>query len=97
MSRRRSRSLARSLAEQTIAEAIRIARLYRTPAERSAPGPKKEERPPPVDAGRIFDELSARVEEIKREGAGAKLASGWAQDEDGNWIPPGWVRRDGAA
>jgi hypothetical protein len=32
-----------------------------------------------------------------REKAGEKLASGWSQDEDGNWIPPGWVRKDEAA
>lgn len=36
-------------------------------------------------------DMMARVEEPK------KLAAGWVKDEDGNWIPPGWVRADGGA
>jgi hypothetical protein len=83
-----------ALARPTIAEAIRIARLYRAAGEKPVRGPTVEEEPP--DAENIFEKLSARVREIKLEAAEGKLASGWVQDEDGNWIPPGWVRKDAA-
>jgi hypothetical protein len=84
------------LARPTIAEAIRIARLYRTAAEKPVCGTKAQEERPAVDAREIFDRLSERVREIKREKADGKLAQGWTRDEAGNWIPPGWVRKDAA-
>jgi hypothetical protein len=84
------------LARPTIAEAIRIARLYRT-APAAGRGAGAEAKPPVRPAEAIFETLHARVKEIQRENAGEKLASGWSQDEEGNWIPPGWVRKGEAA
>jgi hypothetical protein len=82
------------LPRPSIAEAIQIQRLYRTAAGGTRRG--REPEPPAPDAKAIFDRLSQRVEEIEQQKAAGKLASGWAQDEDGNWIPPGWVRKDAA-
>jgi hypothetical protein len=88
---------AEALARPTIAEAIRIARLYRTPAERPARGAKAEEARPNSDPEALFDTLSARIRQMEAEEDEEKRASGWIRDEAGNWIPPGWVRRDEAA
>ncbi|HET9639503.1 MAG TPA: hypothetical protein VFP12_09880 [Allosphingosinicella sp.] len=84
------------LAKPTIAEAIRIQRLYLAAARRG-PGRVADEPAPAPSAEEIFDELHQRLQEIKRDAAAEKLASGWVQDEDGNWIPPGWVRKGEAA
>jgi len=82
-------------AQPTIAEAIRITRLYRSAAGSGAGRGRREEEAPPVpDAKEIFDSLHRRIEDVKREEAQGKLAQGWVQDEAGNWIPPGWVRRE---
>jgi hypothetical protein len=88
-----------ALARPTIAEAIQIAKLYRPAPEKPARGakPSAEAEPPGRTGAEIFDELSGRLDEIERDKAAAKLASGWTKDEEGNWIPPGWVRRDEAA
>jgi hypothetical protein len=87
------------LAKPTIAEAIQIARLYRPAAEKPARGAKgkEEEKAPARPRAEIFDELSRRLDEIEREKAAGKLAEGWSRDEQGNWIPPGWERKDDAA
>lgn len=87
---------AEDLPRPTIAEVIRITRLYREPAAGAGRARKggTEEGPPRRSAGEIFDSLSARVSELKRESAQEKLAEGWVQDEAGNWIPPGWVRKE---
>jgi hypothetical protein len=95
---------AEDLPRPTIAEVIRITRMYRSaPGAGSgrgagrAAGPAAAAEPPVPDAKHIFDELSERVREIKLAQAKGKLAEGWTQDEWENWIPPGWVRKDEAA
>jgi hypothetical protein len=86
------------LARPTIAEAIRIARLYRAPPGKAEPKSKgREEARPMRSCDEIFDELSERLKEIEDEKSAARLAVGWSLDEAGNWIPPGWVRKDEAA
>ena len=81
----------------TIAEAIQIQRLYRRDGEGGEPRGRGgwPARPRSLDEmrGSIFKKLSA----IARVRDSEKRASGWTQDEDGNWIPPGWVRKDEAA
>lgn len=89
-----------SLAKPTIAEAIRIARLYRTApaAGGGSARPKESEAPEPKRSDEeIFEVLSQRVREIEAEKAAKRAAEGWTRDEAGNPIPPGWVRRDEAA
>jgi len=85
------------LPRPTIAEAIQIQRLYRTTAAGPGRGRGSQEPAPAPSAEEIFAELHQRLQEIKREETGEKLASGWVQDEAGNWIPPGWTRKDEAA
>jgi hypothetical protein len=87
-----------ALARPTIAEAIQIAKLYRPAPEKPGRGAKgKEEEAPARPGNEIFDELSRRLEEIDREKAAGRLAEGWRRDGEGNWIPPGWERKDDAA
>jgi hypothetical protein len=85
------------LARPTIAEAIRIARLYRTAPPRPAAGSKGKDEEAPVGSGAaLFDELSSRIREMELEEAAKRVAEGWSLDEEGNAIPPGWVRRGAA-
>ncbi len=88
---------AEDLPRPTIAEAIRIQRLYRAPPSARS-GAKEEKQEPPRRSGEeIFDTLSLRLRELQEQKAAGRLAEGWVRDEDGNWIPPGWVRKDEAA
>ncbi len=82
---------AEQLPKPSIAEAIRIQRLYRAPAGKAAGRGSEPERPK-RDVNVLIDQIAARLEEIKREEEEAKRESGWVQDETGYWIPPGWVR-----
>jgi hypothetical protein len=82
---------AEQLPRPSIAEAIRIQRLYRAPGAAKA-GRGTEVQFPKRDVNELLDLISARLEEIKAEEAQSKLDSGWVQDETGYWIPPGWVR-----
>lgn len=40
----------------------------------------------------VRDTILRRLDAIQRHAEPRKLAAGWIKDEDGNWIPPGWVR-----
>jgi hypothetical protein len=40
--------------------------------------------------------LAAFHERVRAGEGEARLASGWTRDEQGNWIPPGWVRAEAA-
>lgn len=85
---------AEDLPRPTIAEAIQIVRMYQPPAERAGEKRRRGSEPecPVRPAEEIFDELSERVAEIKRERAQERIAAGWTYDETGYPIPPGWVR-----
>jgi hypothetical protein len=80
------------LPRPTIAEAIRITRLYRPPASAREAARRAAEPEPRISAKEVFDALSERLAEIERDGAQAKLDQGWIEDEEGNWIPPGWTK-----
>jgi hypothetical protein len=81
---------AENLPRPTISEAIRIQRLYRSPAGGAARLAQPQE--PTRDLNEMIDVIAARVAEIEAELEQEKLAAGWVQDETGYWIPPGWVR-----
>lgn len=82
---------AENLPRPTISEAIRIQRLYRTPAGAGKAREAEPERPR-RDVKEVIEQISARLAEIKREQEQEKIDAGWVQDETGYWIPPGWVR-----
>lgn len=85
------------LPRPTLAEAIQIQRLYRRDEQggefRGRGGWTHRPRSLAEVHGSILKKLSA----IARVRDSEKIASGWVQDEAGNWIPPGWVRKDEAA
>jgi hypothetical protein len=79
----------------TIAEAIRIQRLYRS-AEGEADGRRGGSWPArPRSLAEVHDSILTKLSAIARVRDKQKLAEGWIQDEAGNWIPPGWVRKAG--
>ncbi|HEX8309596.1 MAG TPA: hypothetical protein VF645_14385 [Allosphingosinicella sp.] len=82
---------AEHLAAPTIAEAIRIQTLYRSREDGGG-----LQRP-----SRGFEyyrsSIARKIEAITGARDSERLASGWSRDEEGNWIPPGWVRKDEAA
>lgn len=83
--------VAEDLPRPTISEAIRIQRLYRSPAG-AAKAPGSEAQPARRDVSEMIDEIAARLKEIGLEREQSKIEAGWVQDETGYWIPPGWVR-----
>jgi hypothetical protein len=83
---------AENVPRPTIAEAIRIQRLYRAPAGRAGAKRGTEIVFPKRDVNELIDRIAERLAEIRKEDEKAKLEAGWVQDEAGNWIPPGWVR-----
>ena len=52
--------------------------------------------PPQRSGEEAIRSILEKVEAIKRHRAPKRLAEGWTQDEDGHWIPPGWVRNNAA-
>ena len=46
------------------------------------------------DVEEVRARIVRRVEAITRHRDRERLAQGWVEDGDGNWIPPGWVRAD---
>jgi len=50
--------------------------------------------PPRIEE--VRESIRRKVEAIKRHSDREKLAAGWTKTEDGDWIPPGWVRAEGA-
>jgi hypothetical protein len=43
----------------------------------------------------VTESILRKIDAIEKHGASKKLAAGWSRDEEGNWIPPGWVRAKG--
>jgi len=83
------------LPSPTIAEAIQIQRLYRRDEAGEARGRSAwPARPRSLDEMR--DSILKKLSAIARVRDSDKLAKGWVEDEEGNWIPPGWARRDAA-
>ena len=46
------------------------------------------------DVEEVRARIVSRVEAITRHRDRERLAQGWVEDGDGNWIPPGWVRAE---
>jgi hypothetical protein len=87
---------AEDLPRPTISEAIRIQRLYRRREEAESGGPRRGRGLPPRSKEDAMKSILDKIEAIERHEAPKKLAEGWVQDEEGRWIPPGWVRKDAA-
>jgi hypothetical protein len=90
-------SAAEDLPRPTIAEAIQIQRLYRRDGEEGAARGRSAWPARPRSLGEVHESILRKLSAIARVRDAGKLASGWIQDEDGNWIPPGWARRGEAA
>jgi hypothetical protein len=84
---------AENLPRPTIAEAIRIQRLYRQGGESGVGGGGRAWPARPRSLDEVRDSILTKLGAIARRRDGERLASGWVQDEAGNWIPPGWVRK----
>lgn len=82
---------AENLPRPTIAEAIRIVRLYR--AAEGDGGRRRGKGPPERTLEEAVESILSKIEAIERHEEPKKLAEGWVKDEAGNWIPPGWVRK----
>jgi len=44
----------------------------------------------------LNEELLRKLDVLDRRKARSREGAGWTRTEDGNWIPPGWVRAEGA-
>lgn len=84
------------LPSPTIAEAIQIQRLYRRDPEGGESAGRSGWPARPRSLAEVHDSILKKLSAIARVRDAAKLAKGWIQDEAGNWIPPGWVRKDAA-
>ena len=87
---------AEHLPRPTISEAIQIQRLYRPRDDSEGRGGRRGYRPPERSGEEAIESILDKIEAIERHEAPKKLAEGWVQDEEGRWIPPGWVRKDAA-
>jgi hypothetical protein len=80
------------LPRPTIAEAIQIQKLYRA---RDGPnGAPLPEPPPRSDEKELAEAILTKLDMLERRRSAKRLAEGWIRDPEGNWIPPGWVRKD---
>lgn len=87
---------AEHLPRPTISEAIRIQRLYRRREEGDGRGGRRGRSPPERTGEEAIQSILGKIEAIERHREPQRLAQGWIQDEEGRWIPPGWVRKDAA-
>lgn len=85
---------AEDLPRPTIAEAIQIQKLYR--ARPGQGGGGRSEPPLRATEKELADTIEAQLEVLERREAAKRLSQGWIRDEEANWIPPGWVRKDAA-
>lgn len=84
---------AEDLPRPTIAEAIQIQRLYRGDGEQGRRGRRGGWPKPPPSFDEVRGNILKKLSAITGFRDAERLASGWVQDEAGNWIPPGWVRK----
>jgi hypothetical protein len=81
----------------SIAEAIQIQRLYRRDPESGEPRGRGGWPARPRSLAEVHTSILKKLSAIARVRDSEKVAAGWTQDGEGNWIPPGWVRKDEAA
>lgn len=87
---------AEQLPRPTIAEAIRIQRMFRAGGQSGGGGGPHRRRgrgPPEKTFEQSMKSILDKIEAIERHEEPEKLAAGWTRDKAGNWIPPGWVRK----
>lgn len=87
---------AEDLPRPTIAEAIQIQRLYRRDPEGGGPRGRSGWPGRRRSLDEVHESILGKLSAIARVRDKEKLAKGWVQDEEGNWIPPGWVRKGAA-
>lgn len=87
---------AEGLPSPTIAEAIQIQRLYRRDGEEGGRGGRSGWSGRRRSLEEVHDSILHKLSAIARVRDVEKLAEGWVRDEAGNWIPPGWERKDAA-
>jgi len=82
----------------SIADAIRIAQLHGSKAERSAlANPFQSQELSAGGAEDARERLFKKLLRLKRRRTAERLAEGWAYDEElGLAVPPGWIKRPGA-
>jgi len=83
------------LPRPTIAEAIQIQRLYRRDEEGGARG-RSGWPARPRSLGEVHESILGKLSTIAQARDAEKVAQGRVRDEEDNWIPPGWVRKDAA-
>lgn len=90
-------AVADGLPAPSIAEAIQIQRLYRRDGEAGEPRGRSGWPGRPRSLAEVQENILKKLSAIARHRHSEKLASGWVEDEEGNWIPPGWVRSKDSA
>jgi hypothetical protein len=79
----------------SIAEAIQIARMFRSAGRGGGSARAGAAAPRPRAAEEARATILARIAALERHRGRERIAQGWVRDEAGNWIPPGWVRSGG--
>jgi Ni/Co efflux regulator RcnB len=87
---------AADLPRPTIAEAIQIQKLYRSDGEGGAVRGRSAWPARPRSLAEVHESILSKLSAIARVRDAGRLAEGWVRDEEGNWIPPGWARKDAA-
>lgn len=90
-------AIADGLPSPTIDEAIRIQRLYRSPVGGRGGAGRHDPEAGRASEKELNESLVAMLDVLERREAAKRLGEGWIRDEEGNWIPPGWGRKDEAA
>lgn len=49
---------------------------------------------PRATEGELNESILRKLDVLDRRRAKERTAGGWQQEEEGNWIPPGWVRAE---
>lgn len=84
---------AEDLPRPTIAEAIRIQTLYRQGGSPGSGGGGRAWPARPRSLDEVRESILTKLSALARRRDSERLDEGWTQDEAGNWIPPGWVRK----
>lgn len=79
-------------ARASVSEALAILKMHhaRTESGGKARGGRFTPRPRTLDE--VRDSILRKLEALDRHGEDERLEQGWSRDEEGNMIPPGWVR-----